>query len=77
MVKWFYLCFLQVKADEALHNDMEETFLSEEIQAQSIQGPASQRILALFVSNSKKLQVCEFGNFLFKTTHKFKTCVQN
>ena len=46
-----------MKQDKQLYNDMEKTFLTEEIQAQQIIGPMQQRILALFVSNSKKLQV--------------------
>ena len=46
-----------MKEDKQLYHDMEKTFLTEEIQAQQIIGPMQQRILALFVSSSKKLQV--------------------
>ena len=53
-----------MKTDKTLYNDMEETFLTDELQAQTFIGPASQRIMALFLSNSKNYRYLNFTECL-------------
>ena len=46
-----------MREDEELKNVMEETFKTPEIQSKDI-GAAQQKVTAIFISESQKVQVC-------------------